>query len=311
MRSISKDVPEKLSPIGPLRRKRKDLPPVRQERRPIGKCCPRSSDPAGNLEEIRKLANIVETGYLHLDGNLFRPWVKRYFPDWRDRLGDLRHRKLVEFFTSFTVLGIRAQDIVMDAAGGYDTYLAQVDCAKRYLQDIRIPRDLKARLGRGLSTLKATPETLRLAARVWTRCPVTIPSNIFRAIPTPRLLRKFSVCLDRKANAALYRSLRQTIMSRSQTSSPWIENLIRGPRSSLTRQRLCRGATSQAIMRGSMTCELFRNGCLHRSTSQDFTARFLELRLDDAPVPDLTLRCHKRVADINRPMRALVIERFR
>ena len=71
------------------------------------------------------------------------------------------------------------------------------------------------------------------------------------------------------------------------------------------------GATSQAIMRGSMTCELFRNGCLHRSTSQDFTARFLELRLDDAPVPDLTLRCHKRVADINRPMRALVIERFR
>ena len=203
-----------------------------------------------NLEEVRKLANIVETGYLHLDGNLFRPWVKRYFPDWRDRLGDLRHRKLVEFFTSFTVFGIRAQDIVMDAAGGYDTYLAQVDCAKRYLQDIRIPRDLKARLGRGLSTLKATPETLRLAARVWTRCPVTIPSNIFRAIPTPRLLRKFSVCLDRKANAALYRSLWQTIMSRSQTSSPWIENLIRGPRSSLTRQRLCRGRPVRPLCAG-------------------------------------------------------------
>src|SRR6516225_278156 len=83
-----------------------------------------------NLEEIRRLPN-TEAGYLPLDGDHFRPWVKRYFPDWRDRLGDLRHRKLVEFFTSFTVLEIRAEDIVMDAAGGYDTYLTQVDCGKR------------------------------------------------------------------------------------------------------------------------------------------------------------------------------------
>jgi len=263
-----------------------------------------------NLEEMRRLPN-TDAGYLRLEGDHFRPWVKRYLPDWRDRLGDLRHRKLVEFFTSFTVLEIRAEDIVMDAAGGYDTYLTQVNCAKRYLQDIRISRDLKARLGERVEYVEGDAGAIPLGSESVDKVSCHHSFEHFQGDSDTsfvkeiqRLLRPQGKCCivpifvaDHYVEVTNEITLDRKFDPRS--------SLIVDPTAALP------GGDQSGHYARVYDLRALQERVLAQIDSTRFTSRFLEVRLDGAPVPDLTLGCHKRVSAINRPMRALVIERFR
>ncbi len=263
-----------------------------------------------NLEEIGRLPKI-ETGYLRLDGDHFRPWVKRYFPDWRDRLGDIRHRKLVEFFTSFTVLEIRAEDVVMDAAGGYDTYLTQVDCRTRYLQDIRISRELKARLGRGVEYVEGDAGEIPLRSESVDKVSCHHSFEHFQGdsdtsfvTEIQRLLKPQGRCCIVPIFVADHYLEVTNEVSLDRKFDPR-SSLIVDPTAALP------GGDQSGHYARVYDLRALQERVLAHIDSTRFTSRLLELRLDGAPVPDLSLKCHKRVSAINRPMRALVIERFR
>jgi predicted SAM-dependent methyltransferase len=263
-----------------------------------------------DFEDVRRLPPL-EAGYLHLESDCLRPWVKEYFPDWRDRLGDLRHRKLVEFFTSFTVLETRTEDIVMDAAGGYDTYLTQLGCRTKYLQDIRISPELKARLGRTVEYIEGDAGDIPLGDESVDKVSCHHSFEHFQGDSDTSFVKEIQRLLKPQGKCCIVPIF---------VANHYIEvtnelNLDRkfDPRSSLIVDLTAAlpGGDQSGHYARVYDVRAFQERVLAQIDSTRFKSRLLELRLDDAPVPDLTLRCHKRVSAINRPMRALVIERLR
>ncbi len=64
-----------------------------------------------------------------------KSWCNRYVPDWKTSFGDIRHKKLIEFFCSYNLLKLHPTDALMDVAGGTQGYLKTVEVARRILQD--------------------------------------------------------------------------------------------------------------------------------------------------------------------------------
>ena len=77
----------------------------------------------------------------------YKMWVNKFFPQWRSRFGNIHHKKLVEFFSTYKKLYPQINDVFMDAAGGIISYLPKTNCKKKFMQDIRISSNLKKQLG--------------------------------------------------------------------------------------------------------------------------------------------------------------------
>ncbi len=74
-------------------------------------------------------------------------WAKQYYPNHVQEFRDPRHKKLVEFYTTFKLLRPRENHTLMDAAGGANGYLRRLPCRKRLLQDVKIDSTTRTSLG--------------------------------------------------------------------------------------------------------------------------------------------------------------------
>lgn len=98
------------------------------------------------FDQLSILQN-VSISCLNIHSNNYEKWVKQFFPTWYDKFRHIRHKKLIEFYSTFILLNPRPRDIFMDATGGGDTYLKDIECKRRILQDIKVSADVKSCLG--------------------------------------------------------------------------------------------------------------------------------------------------------------------
>ena len=106
----------------------------------------------------------VGLGRLDMSGDEYQKWVQRFFPAWRRRFGHLQHKKLIELFATHTLLDPQTDDVFMDAAGGGNTYLVNLSCSKRYLQDLSISQELRSHLGNGIEYVESDAGDIPLPA---------------------------------------------------------------------------------------------------------------------------------------------------
>ena len=97
--------------------------------------------PTSTLELKKVLADRVVT--LQVDPVKFECWVKEHQPNALLAFPELKHKKWLELYTSWQLLGIKSTDVYMDAAGGKYSYISTVNCAGKIMQDINFAEELK------------------------------------------------------------------------------------------------------------------------------------------------------------------------
>ncbi len=262
------------------------------------------------LDELRKLSG-VEVADLDFDSACLYQWVKRYFPEWRDRLGDLRHKKLVEFFTTFTLLAPGADDAFMDAAGGYDTYLPKLSCKAKYVQDIRISRELRARLDNKVEYIESDARNISLPDQSVDKISCHHAFEHFQDDSDIWFVKEIQRLLRPKGKCCIVPILISDCYA--EITNAFTFDLKFDPRSKLLIDPTAAIPGGDQSGHYARVYDLvgFQERVIGNIDFTRFKATITELRLDGRPVPDLKLRCHKRVTAINRPYRALLIERFR
>jgi len=246
---------------------------------------------------------------LALQSTLCQDWVRRYVPEWKTRFGDIRHKKLLEFFTTFTLLNPQPEHSFLDGAGGIHTYVSVLECRERYLQDAKVTDWLRRQVGKGVVCIEGDagaiplPDAhvdrvachhsfehfqgesdiafLRQVQRLLApggRCcivPLFVATRYLEVTDALTLARKF----DR-------RSWRVIDPTASIPGGSWCGNYARIYDVTAVRERLL----------ANIDRDLFR-------------VTIAQVTLDGEEVPDLALTCHRHVTAINRPYRALLIER--
>lgn len=114
--------------------------------------------------EFRELAALhnVAVRRLDIDGTRYFDWVSTYFPDWKKRLGNIHHKKFIELYTTYELLSADTVCSYMDVGGAGNTYIDQLTCEKRYVQDIEITDTLKGRLGRSIEYLESDARSINI-----------------------------------------------------------------------------------------------------------------------------------------------------
>lgn len=113
-------------------------------------------------DELNQSFKKCSLSHLVLNSDDLRNWVKQFFPDYKETFGNLRHKKILEFFISYKILNPRQEHIFMDAAGGEVGYLDKLDCKEKILQDIKISDLAKKKLGKKINYIEGDASLLPL-----------------------------------------------------------------------------------------------------------------------------------------------------
>ena len=252
----------------------------------------------------------VKLTYFNIDSREFDKWVKEYFPKFHDRFKHIRHKKLIEFYTTFTLLDAQPDDVFMDVAGGIYTYLDKLESKERYLQDIMISQELKNSLGEKVEYIESDVREINLPDDSIDKisCHHSLEhfqadSDILFTKEIQRLLNLNGKCCvlpifiaDRYVEVTNALTFNKKFDSRSK--------FIIDPTAIIP------GGKESGKYSRIYDLKAFQERILNNIDYSEFKVTISELRMDGDAVPDLTLKCHRDIAAIERPYRAMVIERF-
>jgi SAM-dependent methyltransferase len=259
------------------------------------------------LEDLRQSG--VDVEQLALTGPDHRAWVERHVPDWSTRFRDVRHKKLLEFSITGHLLAPRREHVVLDAAGGMYTYVGAVACAQRYLSDIRIPADVRRRVGPATQYLECDARAIPL------------PDASVDRISCHHSFEHFQQASDTGFLLEVQRLLRpggRCAIVPLFVATRYVEATDRFTLRRKFDRRSLRLIDPTASIPGGDWCgnyaRIYDRRALHdrllaHVDRERFRVRVVHVTLDAAAVPDMSLPFHRHVTAINHPMRALVIER--
>jgi hypothetical protein len=261
-----------------------------------------------DLDELRVLEGVT-VGYLDLDERSLKAWVPQYFPTWR-RLGSIHHKKLLEFYTTFLLSNPQPVNAIMDVAAGCLTYIPQIACARRYIQDLNICDELKnsataeAQFIEGdAGKIDLPDESLDIITAHHSFEHFRADSDTLFVGEVQRLLKPAGRCCIVPifiADKYVEITNKFTFDLRFDSAS----HLLIDPTSALP------GGVRSGGYARVYSIESFINRVLLRIDLRRFKVSVLELRMNGKPVPDLQKGYHRSAAAINYPYRALVVERL-
>lgn len=253
----------------------------------------------------------VEIRYLDFANQEYVDWVNDHFLELSEELGHFQQKKILEFFISYKLLDPQINNTFLDAAGGHITYLNELDCHKRILQDITIPRGLVATPGIDIQFIECDVGDIPLENESIDKisCHHSFEhfqstSDILFILKIQQLLRlNGKVCIIPIFISNIYTEITDSI-SLNKKFDPLSRRLIDITSSLPGGQFSGNYARVYDISR-------FQDRIINNINLNNFKATLFEIRMDGKTAPDLTLKCNLHTAIINCPYRALLIERLR
>jgi len=259
-------------------------------------------------DDLGKLRNIA-VERIDFSNKEYKAWVNQFFPQWRTQFGNIRHKKLVEFFSTYKKLSPQANDVFMDAAGGIKSYLPKINCKKKYMQDIRISSNLKQQLGNLIEYVECDGGKIPL------------PGESIDKISCHHSFEHFQ-----KDSDSLFIKQAQRLLKEDGKccivpiflSDQYFEVTDSLSFSMKFDDRSKRVIDLTATIPGGSRCgnyariydlKAFQIRVLNNIDFSRFKATMSELAIDGDVLLDLTLKCHKKITAINRPYRAMTLER--
>ena len=262
------------------------------------------------FSELKSLQG-VEVGYFDFTRIEYEQWIKDNFQNLSDDLGHSHHKKILEFFTSAKLLDPTFNNTFLDAAGGQRTYLHQLSCREKILQDITIPSTLVAQLGDKIKYIECDVEVIPLKNETIDKISCHHSFEHFQSRSDILFIHKIQQLLRVNGKSCiipifishLYTEITDAILF-NKKFDPQSRRII----------------DITASLPGGVSCgnfarvyniRAFQDRVINNINSENFKTSILEIRMDGKIVPDLTLKCNRHAAIINCPYRVLLIERLR
>lgn len=252
----------------------------------------------------------VEIAFMNVTVDEYENTVRQRFPFWCDRFSHLQHKKLIEFYISYVSLNPTPNDVFMDAAGGIYTYINSLNCRTRILQDIKLSDDLRKRLGQGIEYLESNASNINLPDESVDKISCHHSFEHFQGTADIQFIKEIQrllkiggkCCIVPVFIADKYIELTD-LVDFSKKTDPH-SKLIIDPTATLPGGISCGNYARMYDLRA------FQKRIINSIDSKRYRAVISEFRIGNESVPDFELTCHRGVARINRPYRALFIERF-
>ncbi len=260
-------------------------------------------------EELARGLENIGLGTLELVSSELRDWAGEYYPGYAATFGDFRHKKLIEFFVSYTVLGPEPCHVFMDAAGGANGYLAKLTCQRKILQDIRVPDATRAIVGPDVDYIEGDAGSIPLPDGSVDRISCHHSFEHFRGDSDSGFVREVQRLLAPGGKCCivpLFLANRYAeITDRIALGFKYDPRSLRviDPTASISG-----GAYSGNYAR-IYSVDAFQRRVIQALDLSRFAVTMLSVTIDGQLVPDMSLECHKSVTAVNDPYRALVIER--
>lgn len=113
-------------------------------------------------EMLTKQIKDCEFSTFQMSSKELRDWATYYYPDYLKKFGELKRKKLIEFYTTFHILNPHERHVFMDVAGGVNGYLANLSCKRRILQDMRIYNSTRLALGPSIDYIESNAGSIPL-----------------------------------------------------------------------------------------------------------------------------------------------------
>ena len=262
--------------------------------------------------QLETLHTIQSIDIERLDINVdeYQNWINYFIPDWIKEYKSIYNKKLFEFFTSHKILDPTEEDVFCDAAGGRDAYLHKINCRKKIIHDLSISEKLKNKTGEGIEFVESDVGNIPLPDNSLNKisCHHSFEhfqkdSDILFILEIQRLLKVQGKCCIIPLFVA-NRYVEVTNKTSMKLKFDPESHRIFDPTSTIP------GARASGNFARIYDLNSFADRVVSKIDFKRFNATVYELKLNGAPVPDLTLDCHIKVAKINRPYRAMVISRF-
>ncbi len=260
--------------------------------------------------ELQTLKN-CRVGVMNVATDDYWNWLQKYFPSYSTKYGDPYFKKLIEFYVSFTLLNPQPTDAMLDAAGGYETYLHLMDCTEKYMQDIVITENIRRHVGAGIHFLECDVSHVPLPDGCLDKisCHHSVEhfqgnSDTRYVCEVQRLLKpKGACCILPVFIADQYVELTDEFTFERHYDAR--SRCLIDPTASLP------GGKNSGNYARIYDLQAFQERVLNAIDERLFKVDIIEIKFDGKNVPDLDLECHRHVCRINYPYRALLITRIK
>jgi len=246
---------------------------------------------------------------LNLSADGYRDWVQKYFPDFRQTFKNLRHKKLLELYTTFRVLNPQPTDTFMDAAGGETTYLHWLNCKRKILQDIRISSSVRSRFGTKVEYLEGDSGTIGLPDESIDKISCHHSFEHFQRDSDILFVKEVQRLLKPKGKCCIIPIFIGNKYLEITDIFTFYRKYDRKSKRLIDPTATIPGRRFSGNYARIYDLESFQERILNKIDLSAFEVLIFELRLGGEIVPDLSLDCHKIATGINRLYRAMVIKK--
>lgn len=262
-----------------------------------------------DFTELKKLDG-VEVDTLNINSDQYYEWVNTFFPSWKTVFNHIEHKKLLELYSTFKLLDLRPSDVYLDAAGGRYTYINQLKCSKKILQDLHISEQFKTGMSKDVELLECGVSQISLEDEGVDKISCHHSFEHFQGDADIMFIREVQRLLRPKGRCCIIQVF---------IADHYVEITDKFSFDLRFDSRAKQIIDPSAAIPGGNGCgnfarvydlQAFQQRIVNNIDTTRFKVELLELRMGNKVLPDLSLTCHKRVTAVNRPFRVLSIEKL-
>ena len=239
-----------------------------------------------------------------------KEFLSTTYPDWNYDFSDIRHKKLIQLFISFSLLHLKESDTYMDVAGGLYSYAFYAKCKKRYLHDQKLKGDLKKRAADyGVLILESTASSIPLPDESIDKISCHHSFEHFKGDAdlqfineVQRLLKPGGLCcvLPIFISERYFEIVDGLQWKKSDTEAKLVFDHT---------SPFPGGSFSGGFAR-IYDLKKFQERVVNNIDQNLYEIKLIEVCLNGKPVPNIQLKCNEMTPMINCPYRALLIHKY-
>ncbi|MBN1363947.1 MAG: class I SAM-dependent methyltransferase [Syntrophaceae bacterium] len=246
---------------------------------------------------------------MDINKNDLKRWCDQYVPDWETSFGDIRHKKIIEFFCSYNLLRLCPKDILMDVAGGTYGYLKTAEVARRILQDRAIANFIIEALGTEVDYIESDAGNIPLPENSIDKISCHHSFEHFQNDTDIRFIREVKRILKPGGMCCIvplfltkrfYEITDELTLHRKYSDA---STRIIDPTATLP------GGIFSGNYARTYSMAAFNNHILDQLDAIEWNVNIVKVLLNGRPAPYPDIPCNKNVASVNFPYRCLLIKK--
>jgi predicted SAM-dependent methyltransferase len=259
-------------------------------------------------DDLKKLKG-VEISKVDIASNEYKEILGKIFPNWNTICPDPYYKKFLEFSLSWISLSPEDDEVMLDAAGGIDTYINNIKCKKKYVSDIKISKEVKNKYGQEIGYLESDVSNISLPNSSVDKIACHHSFEHFQAKKDIEFISEIQRILTHNGRCCIVpifiADQLYEITNYDKSEIPFDKGAVRivDPTSTFTGGKAC-GDFARIY-----DLESFQGRIINNFEKDTYSIRLKEVTMDGKHLPEMRRKCHRTAAKINCPLRVLIVEK--